>query len=195
MLYALFERHGWVDEYFTDEAGGSIGFAVFREGLGRVAFQHLRRFVGGEIRGAGDFAFDAVSHLCFRGFLCFVPVGKIGFQQVEVEFFIFMLAVIGVCAGLPQIGDFRERQAVPHTHVFGFPVFLRLPRLLPLGFICCLRFVVGSFQVGVGLAVPLLHVLDGFCLFEFFAVCGAMQTGSVQPVLNFRRFAALLRFV
>ena len=106
-----------------------------------------------------------------------------------------MLAVIGVCAGLPQIGGFCECQAVPHTHVFGFPVFLRLPRLLPFGFICCLRFVIGGFQVGVGLAVPLLHVLDGFCLFEFFAVCGAMQTGSVQPVLNFRRFAALLRFV
>ena len=112
-----------------------------------------------------------------------------------MEFFIFMLAVIGVCAGLPQIGDFRERQAVPKTHVFGFPVFLRLPSLLPLGFICCLRFVVGGFQVGVGFAVPLLHVLDGFCLFEFFAVCGVMQTGLVQPVLNFRRFATLLCFV
>ena len=106
-----------------------------------------------------------------------------------------MLAVIGVCAGLPQIGDLCERQTVPHAHGFGFPVFLRLPRLLPFGFVCRLRFIVGGFQVGVGFAVPLLHVLDGFCLFEFFAVCGVMQTGFVQPVLDFRRFTALLRFV
>ena len=62
-----------------------------------------------------------------------------------MKFFIFMLAVIGVCAGLPQIGDFCERQAVEKTHVFDFPVFLRLQSLLPFGFVCRLRFVVGGF--------------------------------------------------